>query len=364
MDQSPPTTNGHSNDTRRHSSPVLGDSAGPPTSRATSNFDSPQQRSNAIDDDNEARPPPAKRARKYSDADQASIANVSIFFVRSTGVLTPFFLSALKTGSPPPITASSVQTNGDTVASSPTPVPIHTGNGISTLSPVQHRFCLSTVRSLKKLKDAAAFVHPVDPVALNIPHYPTIIKTPMDLSTIERKLMASNPAKPETSPNIPRYYSAEEFVSDVRLVFSNCITFNGPDHVIAQAGKHVEAVFDKQIKQLPPPAEVCHLLMNAACPTHYCSRSLLLSRKLPHLHPHHRQLPPRKLRQHPFVVLQPQFLLFGAMRPNRHLHGRNVKFIHLLRKTYHMPMCRRRCARLRFQRTMAQGSSSNIVGGS
>ncbi|KAG1825607.1 Bromodomain-containing protein [Suillus subaureus] len=248
--------NGHSNGTPRHSPPAHVDSAGPPTSRATSNFDSPQQRSDPIDDDNEARPPPAKRARKYSDADQASIANVSIVLVvHHTGVLIPFFSSTLKTGSPPPITASSVQTNSDTVVSSPIPVPIPTGSGISTLSPVQHRFCLSTVRSLKKLKDAAAFVHPVDPVALNIPHYPSIIKTPMDFSTIERKLMASNPAKPETSPNIPRYYSAEEFVSDVRLVFSNCITFNGPDHVIAQAGKHVEAVFDKQIKQLPPPAE-------------------------------------------------------------------------------------------------------------
>lgn len=233
MDQSPPTTNGHSNDTAHHSSPGRVGSTGPPTSRATSNFDSPQQRFDAVDDD-EVRPPPAKRARKYSDADQASIAN---------------------TASPPPVTASSVHTNGDTVVSSPAPVPIPTGNGVSTLSPVQHRFCLSTVRSLKKLKDASAFVHPVDPVALNIPHYPTIIKNPMDLGTIERKLLASNPVKPETSPNIPRYYSAEEFISDVRLVFSNCITFNGPDHVIAQAGKHVEAVFDKQIKQLPPPAE-------------------------------------------------------------------------------------------------------------
>jgi hypothetical protein len=116
--------------------------------------------------------------------------------------------------------------------------------------------------------------------------------------------------------------------------------------VIAQAGKHVEAVFDKQIKQLPPPAEVCHLLMNAAYATHCCSRSLLLSRKLPrllrlHLHP----LPPRKPQQHPFAVLQLQFLSFGAMRPNRHPHGQNVKSIHLLQKTYHMPTCRKRCAR-------------------
>ncbi|KAG2032951.1 Bromodomain-containing protein [Suillus americanus] len=212
MDQSPPTTNGCSNGTPHHSLPAHVDSTGPPTSRATSNFDSPQQRSDTIDDDSEARPPPAKCTRKYSDADQASIAN---------------------TGSPPPITVSSVQTNGDTIVSSPIPVPIPVGNGISTLSPVQHRFCLSTVRSLKKLKDGAAFVHPMDPVALNIPHYPSIIKTLMDFGTID----------------------TEEFISDVRLVFSNCITFNGLDHVIAQAGKHIEAVFDKQIKQLPPPAE-------------------------------------------------------------------------------------------------------------
>jgi len=67
MDQSP-TTNGHANDIPRHS-------PGPPTSRATSNFDSPQH---AVDDDDEVRQPPAKRARKFSDADQASLANVSI----------------------------------------------------------------------------------------------------------------------------------------------------------------------------------------------------------------------------------------------------------------------------------------------
>ncbi|KAJ8593535.1 Bromodomain-containing protein [Rhizopogon salebrosus TDB-379] len=138
----------------------------------------------------------------------------------------------------------------------PTPAPpTPMGANISTISSLQHRFCLSTIRSLKKLKDAGAFLRPVDPVSLNIPHCPSIIKNPMDLGNIERRLMSSNPSKPDPNPNNPRYYSAEEFVSDVRLVFSNCITFNGPDHMIAQAGKHVESVFDKQIKQLPPPAE-------------------------------------------------------------------------------------------------------------
>ncbi|KAJ8595168.1 hypothetical protein M405DRAFT_807777 [Rhizopogon salebrosus TDB-379] len=58
------------------------------------------------------------------------------------------------------------------------------GANISTIRSLQHRFCLSTIRSLKKLKDAGAFLRPVDPVSLNIPHCPKIIKNPMDLGTI------------------------------------------------------------------------------------------------------------------------------------------------------------------------------------
>jgi hypothetical protein len=34
------------------------------------------------------------------------------------------------------------------------------------------------------------------------------------------------------------------------------LTFNGPDHVVTAMGKRVEAVFDKQIKQLPAADEV------------------------------------------------------------------------------------------------------------
>ncbi|KAJ7597274.1 hypothetical protein C8J56DRAFT_882775 [Mycena floridula] len=137
----------------------------------------------AMDEDD--KPPPAKRPRVHSDADQASIAH-------------------------------------------------------------------STVRSLKKVKDAAPFLRPVDAVALNIPHYPITIKNPMDFSTVERKLASSNPARPDPNPQNPRYHNADEFISDVRLIFQNCITFNGPDHVISLMGKRVEEVFDKQLKHLPP----------------------------------------------------------------------------------------------------------------
>lgn len=86
----------------------------------------------------------------------------------------------------------------------------------------------------------------------------------MDFGTIDRKLAASNPVKPDPNPVNPRYLSAEEFIADVRVMFSNAYTFNGPDHAVTAMGKRVEAIFDKQIKQLPPPVEeVCHSI---SCP--------------------------------------------------------------------------------------------------
>jgi hypothetical protein len=78
----------------------------------------------------------------------------------------------------------------------------------------------------------------------------------MDFSTIERKLASSNPTKPDPIPQNPRYRNADEFVADVRLIFSNCVTFNGPDHAVTAMGKRVEEVFDKQIKQMPAAVEV------------------------------------------------------------------------------------------------------------
>jgi hypothetical protein len=115
------------------------------------------------------------------------------------------------------------------------------------------------LRTLKKLKDAAPFLRPVDPIALNIPHYTTVIKTPMDFSTVERKLASSNPTKPDLNLSNPRYFSADAFISDIRLIFHNCLTFNGPDHAVTLMGKRVEEVFDKQLKQMPPALEVCSL---------------------------------------------------------------------------------------------------------
>ncbi|KAJ1311623.1 hypothetical protein OPQ81_010100 [Rhizoctonia solani] len=132
------------------------------------------------------------------------------------------------------------------------PPPPYTGPTL--LSPTQHKFCVSTVRTLKRLKDAVPFLRPVDPIALNVPHYPIVIKRPMDFSTIETKLQNSNPNKtPE--PLAPRYRTTDDFVADVRQIFENCYLFNGPEHFISAQARKLEDILDKQLKQMPADEE-------------------------------------------------------------------------------------------------------------
>ncbi|KAF4343013.1 bromodomain protein [Fusarium beomiforme] len=59
------------------------------------------------------------------------------------------------------------------------------------------------------------FMEPVDAEGLNIPHYYSIIKKPMDLGKVSRML------KNGDITNI------KDFDKNVRLIFSNCYTFNG-----------------------------------------------------------------------------------------------------------------------------------------
>lgn len=70
------------------------------------------------------------------------------------------------------------------------------------------------------------FYKPVDASALGLHDYHDIIKHPMDLSTVKRKMENRD------------YRDAQEFAADVRLMFSNCYKYNPPDHdVVAMARK-------------------------------------------------------------------------------------------------------------------------------
>ncbi|KAJ5102618.1 hypothetical protein N7532_003147 [Penicillium argentinense] len=99
------------------------------------------------------------------------------------------------------------------------------------------RFCQETIEELFKPKhqiNAIPFYAPVDPVALNIPTYHSIIKKPMDMGTIKSKLTTG------------QYENSKEFEADVRLMFKNCYRFNLPGDPTYLAGKQLEEVFDQK----------------------------------------------------------------------------------------------------------------------
>ncbi|ORE10821.1 Bromodomain-containing protein [Rhizopus microsporus var. microsporus] len=98
------------------------------------------------------------------------------------------------------------------------------------------RLCSETLNKLWKHPCSFPFQQPVDPVLYNIPDYFDIIKHPMDLSTIEKKM--------------DEYKSKEEFIADVELMFYNCFLYNNPTDPVCDQARELEKLFKKQLPKL------------------------------------------------------------------------------------------------------------------
>lgn len=108
----------------------------------------------------------------------------------------------------------------------------------------QLRYCHGILRDFAKKSNAEfmfPFMEPVDWVKFNIPDYPKIIKKPMDVSTIRKKLEADE------------YEDAEEFEADVRLVLSNCFKFNPAGTPVHDMGRRMEKLFNAKWANRPAP---------------------------------------------------------------------------------------------------------------
>ncbi|XP_022770117.1 transcription factor GTE8-like isoform X4 [Durio zibethinus] len=103
--------------------------------------------------------------------------------------------------------------------------------------------CETLLNRLMQHNYGWVFNNPVDAVKLNIPDYFTVIKHPMDLGTVKKKIASG------------QYSSPSDFAVDVRLTFSNAMTYNPPGndvHCMAETlSKYFEVRWKAIEKKLP-----------------------------------------------------------------------------------------------------------------
>jgi len=101
---------------------------------------------------------------------------------------------------------------------------------------------LEVLKGLQAHEHGWVFATPVNPVELGLDDYFDIIKRPMDLGTIQKKIDGGS------------YHSFEDFQSDVRLTFENAMKYNEERTVVHEMAKELkkkfEIDFQKLMKQL------------------------------------------------------------------------------------------------------------------
>lgn len=74
--------------------------------------------------------------------------------------------------------------------------------------------CETLLSKISAHRNAVHFLQPVDPIALRIPDYPKIVRDPMDLGTIKKKLKARE------------YLNPSEMLIDLNKVWANSFLYN------------------------------------------------------------------------------------------------------------------------------------------
>ncbi|PQQ06721.1 histone acetyltransferase GCN5 [Prunus yedoensis var. nudiflora] len=83
--------------------------------------------------------------------------------------------------------------------------------------------------------DAWPFKEPVD--ARDVPDYYDIIKDPMDLKTMSKRVESEQ-----------YYVTFEMFVADAKRMFANARTYNSPDTIYYKCSSRLEAHFQSRVQ--------------------------------------------------------------------------------------------------------------------
>ncbi|XP_076838817.1 bromodomain-containing protein 4-like isoform X2 [Brachyhypopomus gauderio] len=95
------------------------------------------------------------------------------------------------------------------------------------------------LKTLWKHQFSWPFQAPVDAVNLCLPDYYDIIKTPMDMGTIKRRLENGY------------YWNAQECIQDFNTMFTNCYIYNKPGDDIVLMAEALEKLFLQKVSEMP-----------------------------------------------------------------------------------------------------------------
>ncbi|KAG2328995.1 hypothetical protein Bca4012_021384 [Brassica carinata] len=91
------------------------------------------------------------------------------------------------------------------------------------------------LKTMQDHADAWPFKEPVD--ALDVPDYYDIIKDPIDLKTIAKRVESEE-----------YYVTLDMFVADARRMFNNCRTYNSPDTIYYKCATRLETHFHSKVQ--------------------------------------------------------------------------------------------------------------------
>ena len=102
----------------------------------------------------------------------------------------------------------------------------------------QKECCKKFLDILSKEPMTVPLRRPVDPVKDHCPTYLEVIKNPMDLSTMKKKI------------NQNKYESITSFCDDIKLICDNATTFNGPASMLAMVAEDIMREMEEWRKTL------------------------------------------------------------------------------------------------------------------
>ena len=116
---------------------------------------------------------------------------------------------------------------------------------------VTHK-CMPVVEALIDDQFGWVFHDPVDPVALGLPDYFDVVKNPMHLSLVKKKLESAI------------YGDMELFARDVRLVFENAILYNGEASEVGELAQTMLHKFDLLYREVVQGTFMTEILFRAS----------------------------------------------------------------------------------------------------